>query len=285
MGTRTAPLDIALVTRGHPFEAEPFFAMFDALDGVSYRHVEQPEAQALFSVAAAAPFDAFVLYDMPGIDFRPDGPPGFPAPDPGYRRRFLELVERGHGFVFLHHAIAGWPAWPEYGEMIGGRFLYLPATLRGRPRQDSGYRHDVEHEVRVLRRHPVTEGVPERFRITDELYLHEVFEDDVEPLLASDHDFLASNFYSAARVVRDGRMFDNEGWDHEPGSNLIGWTRRQGGSRIVYLQCGDGPSAYANPHFRRLLGNAIAWVAAGHRGDGGDRGATGDAVAEKNSLD
>lgn len=257
----TSPYDIAIVTKGHPFEAEPFFAMFDSLDGVSWTHAEQPDAQALFSVEAAAPYDAFVLYDMPGIAFRADGPPDFAEPDPAYRQRFDELVERGHGFVFLHHAIAGWPAWEGYGDLVGGRFLYLPATVHGTPCQDSGYRHDVTHEVRVLRRHPVTEGLPERFTITDELYLYEVFEEDVEPLLASDYVFEAGNFYSAARVVREGRMFSNEGWEHPTGSNLIGWTRQQGNSRIVYLQCGDGPSAYASPHFRRLLGNAIAWVA------------------------
>jgi len=28
----------------------------------------------------------------------------------------------------------------------------------------------------------------------------------------------------------------------------------------VYLQPGDGESAYANPHYRRLLENAIRWV-------------------------
>ena len=55
-------------------------------------------------------------------------------------------------------------------------------------------------------------------------------------------------------------MYDNEGWRHEPGSPLVGWTRRHGASRIVYLQPGDGPAAYANPHFRRLVSNAIEWA-------------------------
>ena len=252
--------DVRLVTKGHPFEAEPFFAMFDALDGVNWTHVEQPDAQALFCVEQAAQFDAFVLYDMPGIEFHADRGPEFKAPDPVYCRRFLELLEHGHGFVFLHHAIAGWPAWPEYADIIGGRFLYLPDILHGRPRQDSGYRHEVTHDVRVLKPHPVTAGVPEQFSLTDELYLYEVFEADVEPLLASTHEFVAKNFYSAARVVQERRMFSNEGWHHDPGSNLIGWVRHHANSRIVYLQCGDSPQAYASPEFRRLLGNAIAWV-------------------------
>jgi type 1 glutamine amidotransferase len=56
-------------------------------------------------------------------------------------------------------------------------------------------------------------------------------------------------------------MFSNDGWSHPPGSNLIGWTRTWGNSRIVYLQCGDDAVAYANPWLRRLVQNAIAWVA------------------------
>ncbi len=253
--------EILLVTKGHPFEREPFFALFDALPEVDWTHVEQPAAQALFDVEHASAYDAFVLYDMPGIRFRPGQAPEFQTPPPAFRARFEALLEQGHGFVFLHHAIAGWPAWPEYADIVGGRFLYLPGELRGEQRQDSGYRHDVAHQVRVLRDHPVTAGIPESFTITDELYLYEVFESDVTPLLASGHQFVADNFYSAARVVLEGKMFDNEGWQHPPGSNLIGWCREQGASRIVYLQCGDGPEAYANPHFRRLISNAVAWVA------------------------
>ncbi len=252
--------EILLVTKGHPYEREPFYAMFEQMPKVNWTLVEQPAAQALFSLEEAGAYDAFVCYDMPGIQFQADGPPLFIEPSARYKQNFLELLEAGHGFVFLHHAIAGWPAWPEYAEILGGRFLYLPGELRGTARQDSGYRHGVEHRVQVLADHPVTAGVASEFEITDELYLYEVFEDSVEPLLASGHQFTQDNFYSAAKVVTEGKMFDNEGWAHAPGSNLIGWTKSYGNSRIVYLQCGDDPVAYANPHFQQLLGNAIHWV-------------------------
>lgn len=253
---------ILLITKGHPFERDAFFGLFDALDGVEWTHVEQPAAQVFFDPALARDYDAFVLYDMPGIDFRPGGPE-FSAPGETFARNFCALLDDGFGFVFLHHAIAGWPAWETYAETLGGRFLYVPGELRGTPRPDSGYRHQVEHRVRVLREHPVTAGVPAEFEMTDELYLFEVFEDVVEPLLASDYAFVRDNFYSAARVVQEGKMFDNEGWEHPPGSNLVGWIRPHPASRIVYLQGGDDPVAYANPNYRTLLRNAIRW-AAGH---------------------
>ena len=106
--------EILLVTKGHPFEREPFFALFDAMEGVNWTHVEQPAAQALFNVKQARRYDAYVHYDMPGIRFREGGAPLFAEPEEDYKRDFEALLEAGHGFVFLHHAIAGWPAWEDY---------------------------------------------------------------------------------------------------------------------------------------------------------------------------
>ena len=259
--------EILLITKGHPFERDAFFKLFDALAGVRYTHVEQPAAQVFFAPELAKPYDAFVLYDMPGIRFRGDAPPDYFEPPEALGRHMEALLERGIGLVFLHHAIAGWPAWARYAEIVGGRFLYLPGELRGARRQDSGYRHAVTHEVHVVADHPVTRGLPKTFSITDELYLYEVFEDSVVPLLRSGHAFVRNNFYSAAKVVREGKMFSNDGWEHDRGSDLIGWAKHYRNSPIVYLQCGDDPNAYGNPHFRMLLGNAIARVSSAQARD------------------
>ncbi|HET6470405.1 MAG TPA: ThuA domain-containing protein [Pseudomonadales bacterium] len=269
MGHDTSARDkeILLITKGHPFRRDAFFEVFDSLGGVRWTHVEQPAAQVFFDPKLAAPYDAFVLYDMPGIRFRPDGPPDFIEPPAEFERHIEELLEQGFGLVFLHHAIAGWPAWDRYADIVGGRFLYLPGELRGTKRQDSGYRHGVAHEVRVVADHPVTRGLPPTFSITDELYLYEVFEADVVPLLRSGHSFEERNFYSAAKVVREGKMFSNEGWSHPRGSDLIGWVKHHRNSPIVYLQCGDDPQAYANPHYRTLIKNAIDWVSSAEARD------------------
>ena len=98
----------------------------------------------------------------------------------------MALLEAGKGMVFLHHALAGWPLWPEYGEVIGGRFFYAPTASRGEPVLDSGYRHDVQHTVQVIDgAPPITAGIGATFSLTDELYLCEVFEDSVTPLTLS----------------------------------------------------------------------------------------------------
>ncbi len=214
---------------------------------------------ALFGPQAARDFDAILCYDMPGIDFTAADAPRLVTPDPDFVRDYLAMLEAGVGVVFMHHAIAAWPAWPEYAEIVGGRFHYHPALLRGQQWPDSGYRHQVSHSVRKVASHPVTEGIPEHFNITDELYLCPVFEEDVVPLLRSDYDFQDNNFYSSARAVA-GEMHSRAGWSHPAGSNLVGWAKRRGNSPIVYLQGGDDAAAMANEHFRRLVHNAIRWV-------------------------
>lgn len=255
------PLKALLITKGHPFEREPFFAAFETWPDIETTAVEQPAAQAFFAPDLAEEWDAFVFYDMPGIEFRSEGGIRFHDPPAAHREAFLALLEAGHGFVFLHHAIAGWPTWAEYAEILGGRFLYAPSEVRGEPMPDSGYQLGVTHRVRPVGEHPILDGLDdEGFEIEDELYLCPVFEKDVHPLLRSDARFDDESFYSAAQAV-SGKMFSRDGWTHPPGSSVVGWWKRWGPSPIVYLALGDGPSTYEHPAFRRLVGNAIRWVA------------------------
>ena len=67
--------EVLLVTKGHPYEREPFYAVFDDMAEVNWTLVEQPAAQALFNVSQAKAYDAFVCYDMPGIAFQADDAP------------------------------------------------------------------------------------------------------------------------------------------------------------------------------------------------------------------
>lgn len=254
-----AAKNILISVKGHPYQRDEFFAMFNSMDSLSYTAVEQPASQLFFSAAASTAYDAHVLYDMPGIDFNAS-PPTFVDPGEQFKADFLGLLEQGHGFVFLHHSISSWPTWPEYAEIVGGKFLYLPRELRGKACLDSGYRHDVAYRATVVNDHPVTKGVSSCFDVTDELYLCEIFADDVMPILVSDYAFNRDNFYSASHAA-NGAMYSNKDWFHEDGSNLIGWVKHYKNSPVVYLQMGDGPAAYGNSQYRKLLENAINWVA------------------------
>jgi len=253
------PLNVLVAAKGHPYLRDSLMAVFDNLDGIACTLVEQPAAARLMTPDGMRGFDVLVLYDMPGLDFAARPGPANVEPDPAFKAGFLALLDEGRvGVVALHHAIAGWPTWPEYGRLLGGRFLYRPDGVV----LDSGYRHEITHEVAFTDpAHPIAVGLPARFQLTDELYLFEVFEAEVQPLLRSGHVFSRDGFYSAAEAVA-GRMFSNVGWDHPPGPNLVGWTKRARNSPLVYLQPGDGPATYDDPNYRRLVENAIRWAAA-----------------------
>lgn len=250
---------VLVSVKGHPYPRDAFFEVFESFEGVAYTAVEQPASQLFLTPEHAGDYDAILLYDMPGIDFS-SKPPGLVPPPVELKSALTALLEQGKGLVFLHHAIAGWPLWPEYGEIIGGRFLYRPAEVRGVAEPDSGYRHAVSHNISVVADHPVVEGVDTVFSLTDELYLYHVFTDSVIPLLRSDYTFDRDHFYSAELAVT-GHMYSNEGWQHDTGSNLLGWVKSYRNSPIVYLQLGDDAVVYQNPNFRRLLHNALRWVA------------------------
>ena len=256
-----APLQCLVAVRGHPFDRTAFDSMFVDMTGISATMVDQPAAARLMNPDGLRGFDALVLYDMPGLDFEAtDAAPAYLEPDDELKAGFRALLEQGTGVVALHHSIAGWPTWSEYHDWLGGQFLYRKGEVRGRAACDSGYRHDIVHEIEVVGDHPVTAGLPPRFTMTDELYLGEVFDDEVTPLLRSNYVFDRDHFWSASQAVA-GTMFSNDGWDHPTGSNLVGWTRQAINSRLVYLQGGDGASAYADGNYRRLVENAIRWVA------------------------
>jgi type 1 glutamine amidotransferase len=180
-------------------------------------------------------------------------------PSPALRDAITARFASGRGAVAMHHALAGWALWPEWHAWLGGQFHYQP----GPHGPDSGYRHDVAYEAQVVADHPVTRGLPASFPVTDELYLCPVDETAFTPLIrAEGFAFTAANFYSAAQAVA-GAMFSNAGWEHPPGINCIAWESHKCPARLVYLQCGDGPRTYANPHVRQMIAQALDYTSGG----------------------
>ena len=256
-----AQIRALVAVRGHPFDRTAFDAVFQAMDAISATMVDQPAAALLMNPAAMADFDALVLYDMPGLDFTaPEHAPAYLDPSPALKAGFEALLAEGKGIVALHHALAGWPTWGAYHDWLGGQFLDHPGQVRGQAWPDSGYAHDVAHTIEVIADHPVTQGLPPAFDLVDELYLCPTFLEGATPLLRSSAPLTRDHFWSADLAV-GGRMHCREGWDHPDGNPVIGWAKQVMASRLVYLQPGDGPCAYDNPHYRRLVENAIRWVA------------------------
>lgn len=256
-------LDVFVVTKGHPFLRDPFETMLRAI-GVEPTFVDQPAAAILLNPDDVRRYDAILFYDMPGLDFRAPlaHRPAAVPPDPRFVEGFGALLREGKGMVAMHHALAGWPAWPDYAEAWGGAFLYKNGQVRGHAVPSSGYAAGVRYQVRVVDPdHPVAAGLPERFELHDELYWCELFEDSITPLIVRETPVGADRFCSAMRAVRHVPDGEGEPWRPSAGSAILGWTKQTENSRLVYLQPGDGPDVYENAVYRQLLGNALRWVA------------------------
>jgi type 1 glutamine amidotransferase len=253
-------LRVLAITGGHRVDLDAFTGMLAdicAERGWVFAHAVQPAAQDWLAPDQLGAFDAILCHDLPGLALRRGTAPQPLPPAPGVAERLTGLLEAGQGFVFLHHALAGWPAWPGWAEVLGGRYHYAPADLRGQAWPDSGFRY-AKYTARVANPgHPVCTGV-EDFTLNDELYCCPVFADDVVPLLradAADGPF-RETYHEVLGAPREGPP-----WQHPAPSDLIGWAKAAGRSPVVYLQPGDGPETFGHPGYRRLVGNALEWVA------------------------
>jgi len=256
--------NVLVFTGGHPFDGPDFFSLLDQIIydglGMTYTHVEQPAALAFIeNPELTKPYEMILFYDVPGQDYQFPGRPIPFQPSEAYKAGFERLLEEGKPMLFLHHAIVGWSEWLRYSEVVGGCLMTAPGKVRGKDVADSGARYDITHKVYPVAKHPVTEGLEDGFTVTDQLYMLEVFDDLITPLMRSDYPFTSKSFYSVAAALQ-GKANWNEGWDRPDGDNAMVWFRREKKSPIIYTMCGDGRSAYEAPGFRKLLGNAIRWL-------------------------
>ena len=249
---------LLVLSGGHPYEEAPFAELIGSLGDWEVTHLVHPEGGEADAVEAIGAADALLFYDMAGYSFG-EGKVTMRPPSPAFRDALTARFAAGKGAVAMHHALAGWGLWPEWHDWLGGQFHYQP----GSHGPDSGYRHDVAYEARIIADHPVTRGLPASFPVTDELYLCPIDERAFTPLVrAEGFAFTRDNFYSAANAVA-GAMFSREGWEHPQGSNCIAWESRTCPASLIYLQFGDGPATYANPHVRQMLAQALDYTSGG----------------------
>ena len=217
-----ADLRLLIVTGGHDFEREAFFAMFDSFQGMTHREVQHPAANDQYASEAAAEYDVLVLYDLNQTITEEQ------------KAALLAMLERGKGLVVLHHALADYQDWDEWREVIGGRYFLAPIEREGKQIPASTYRHGVDIPVHVADPdHPVTKGLSD-FTIHDEVY-------GGYEVLASVHPLLTTN--------------------HPESSPTLAWTNTYGNSRVVTIQLGHDRVAWENPNYRTLVYQAIRWGA------------------------
>lgn len=213
---------VLVITGGHEFERAPFFKLFQDNPEIEYRAVEHPEAYALFKASAAAQYDVIVTYD-----FNQQIPEEAKAD-------FVARLKEGKGLVVLHHAIAAYPSWPEYCNIIGAHYYLEKTTVNGVEKARSAYKHGVHFRIHIADpNHPVTRGVSD-YDTVDETYKWFDVAKECHPLLTTD----------------------------EPESNpVLAWAKTYEKARVVYMQSGHDHTAYENPGFQAVLRQAIRWTA------------------------
>ena len=159
----------------------------------------------------------------------------YPSGDREWRqdveKAFLEFVRSGKGFVLVHAAVACFPDWPEYQELIGAAW--------GR---NSGHGDYHTFNVTVTDEgHPITQ-VLDNFIITDELW-HRM---DVKP-----------SAHILAKAYSDQARGGTGQW--EP----IAFSSKFGRGRSFYLVLGHDAQAMMNPNWKMLLLRGTEWAATG----------------------
>lgn len=261
------PISVLIVTKGHDFNHDSFLGMFPGMTGITTTLVQQPAAQVLLAPEHIGAYDTVLFYDMsgiPGIGLLHDGANDTGVPPPAYRAAIEAMLQRGTGIVMINHATVSWPEWPLWRQISGSSFMLRQGVLDGVTVPGSGYRGGhgplpcALIKLKPAGTHPVLAGLEDGFEISDELYLKTAgFESRVLPLLRGEYDFIAKNF-TPPPLAPPAEQAD---WNHPPGSNLIVWANSAGASPVVVSDVGDAPPAYENPAYRRLLANALRWVA------------------------
>jgi uncharacterized protein len=218
----TGKIRILVITGGHDYKVEQFYQMLSGLgDNISYEVAVLPGAYTMFQPENRNKYDVLVLYHM------------WQEITPEEAKNFSECIKEGKPLVVLHHSICAYDDWPEYFNIIGGKYFHKPTTINGKEYQVCSYIHDLHFKVKIVDpKHAVTKGVKD-FEIFDETYKGYYVEAGVTPLLMTD----------------------------EPSSTpVIGWTKTYGKARVVTLQSGHDVPTFENPNYRKLLKQAIEWV-------------------------
>jgi type 1 glutamine amidotransferase len=166
-------------------------------------------------------FDAILLHDMHDVTTEQT------------RQRLTAFVEAGKGVVSLHHAIVNYTDWPWwYREVVGGKYFVKPVDAHAASR----YREGVDflvYPAKGKQTHPVLRGVP--------------------PLLVHDETYQNMWLSPAIEVLMETDCAEND--------KPVVYAGPHSKARSIYIQLGHSAQTMENPGFRRLVRNALFWVA------------------------
>lgn len=219
----TNKIKVVVVTGGHGFEHDPFFAAFDSFGDITYVEAAQKDHSEFLENVNNWQFDVIVLYNMTQ------------KISPKRRGNLKKLLDQGVGLLAMHHSLAAYAEWPEFKHIIGGKYILKGVTENGKTIPPSKFKHGLDMKILIEdTQHPITIGMSD-FIIHDEAYGNYWFDEKGNHLIL--------------------------GTDHPENDKTIGWIRKYGKARVCYLQLGHDAHAYRNGNYRWLVQQAIRWCA------------------------
>ena len=213
------PVKILLVTGGRDFDAKPFFDLFDQLDGIEYEHYSQPKANQILVKDLAEDYDVLVFYDE------------WQNISETEKSAYMQLAAKGKPFLFIHQSIMSYQKWPEFENLLGGRYLFeahnVSEELVSTKDADIWVYADVENYTAV------TVGF-RQIRFFDEAYDNVQVAEDIIPLLKT---------------------------KHPKSMEYVAWQHKYKASDVVYVQPGYDSRTFESEDYRKLIKQAILFLA------------------------
>jgi type 1 glutamine amidotransferase len=227
MGQPSSPAKVLIVTGGHDFDKNAFASLWQST-GSEVTQRALSVGHEIFETTENFPYDILVFYNHqnPGDKLTAK-----------HQDNFRKLLDQGVGIFVLHHSVAAYPHFSDFGEMTGGRYRsanYFSDNI-------STWKKPVDIPCTVTdTQSPLTQSLSPSFVVNDEIYMKMTF--------ASDNEVLVKTSYVGAE-------------------GPIAWVRKAGNSRVFTTILGDSPGSFAQPDFRALVKNGLAHIRPCGEGD------------------
>lgn len=253
-------LALLLLALGHwMLQAQPKKVLY-ITHSAGFRHDCLPLSQQVMRDVAArsgkleitATQDLAALSDLSGysaVTFFTSGE--LPLSD-SQKQSLLAFVRRGGGFAGFHSATDTLYGWPEYGELIGGRFDGHPWTQQ--------VRIDVEDPE-----HPATRHLTPSFEITEEIYQF--------------REFSRGNVRALMTLDTGSVELRAPGVNRMDGDFALAWTRLYGAGRVFYTALGHFDGTWQDARFQQMLEQGLLWITGQVDGEGQPRPVVKPAIA------
>jgi type 1 glutamine amidotransferase len=169
-------------------------------------------------------YDAIFFFGVREIDLSPE-----------QRADLMSFVkDDGKGFVAAHSAATSFYSWPEFGEMLGGRFDEHPWQVTSAP--------VIVEDPQF----PAMRGFPARSVIHDEHYQLK--------------DFSRASVRVLARLDASALDLKATLVHRTDGDFPVAWARMHGRGRVFYSTLGHAPESWDDPVIQGMYVQALRWA-------------------------